>query len=229
MARKGWPVTLSIGAVTFLRPPPDVDFMIRRVDGLMYAAKRNGRGRIEHAVIADDLSYDEEQQQWMEKRATARVLCDRRARILYKVPSDDPTEFALVRDISAAGICLHLDRQYPVGALLIVESLSPGGRALLARVLRAEPDDGRWKHGCELSTQFKRRGTPLLAWRPSNRFIGWVSPVRNPPYALEAHTNFVTPGIATGGVGIGAELVLAPASGLPWSSAPCSQVMTWPV
>src|SRR5665213_4417312 len=81
MARKGWPVTLSIGAVTFLQPPPDVDLMIRRVDALMYAAKRKGGARIEHAVVHDALDHDEEQKQWLERRATARELCDRPARI----------------------------------------------------------------------------------------------------------------------------------------------------
>ena len=117
MVRKGWPVTLSIGAVTFLQPPADVDLMIRRVDALMYAAKRNGRGRIEHAVMADAVNHDEEPTEGMERRATARVLCDRQAKIRYKCQTDDPIEFAAVRDISATGICLHLEQQYPVGAL----------------------------------------------------------------------------------------------------------------
>jgi diguanylate cyclase (GGDEF)-like protein len=152
MARKGWPVTLSIGAVTFLRPPPDVDLMIRRVDALMYAAKRKGRARIEHAVVYDALDYDEEQMEWTEGRATARVLCDRPARIWCEGQEGAPSEFAAVRDVSATGICLLLDRQHAAGALLIVESLSPDCRALLARVVRVDPEQRRWKHGCELST-----------------------------------------------------------------------------
>ena len=142
MARKGWPVTLSIGAVTFLRPPPDVDLMIRRADALMYAAKRKGRVRIEHAIVHDALDHEEEQREWMDRRATARVLCDRPARIRQEEGEDAPTEFAAVRDISATGVCLHLDRKHPVDALLIVESLSPGCRALLARVLHTKAEEG---------------------------------------------------------------------------------------
>jgi diguanylate cyclase (GGDEF)-like protein len=152
MARKGWPVTLSVGAITFLRPPPDVDLMIRRVDALMYAAKRKGRARVEHAVVYDALSRDEENKQWMERRATARVLCDCTARIRPEGQANEQSEFAAVRDISAAGIGLHLDRKFPVGALMIVEPLSPGARTLLARVLHAAPDQDGWRHGCELST-----------------------------------------------------------------------------
>jgi diguanylate cyclase (GGDEF)-like protein len=162
MVRKGWPVTLSVGAATFLRPPPDVDWMIRRVDALMYEAKRQGRARIEHAVIHDALEQDEEQRRMMERRATARVLCDRQAKIRYKSQADDPVEFASVRDISSSGIYLHLDQQYPVGALLVVESLSQGERALLARVMRVEQVEGRWGHGCELSTHLSAE--ELYCW-----------------------------------------------------------------
>ncbi len=81
MARQGWPVTLSIGAVTFLRPPPDVDLMIHKADALMYSAKRKGRARIEYAVVHDALDLNQEKKEWLEKRATARVLCDRPAKI----------------------------------------------------------------------------------------------------------------------------------------------------
>ena len=154
IARKGWPVTLSVGAVTFLRPPPDVDLMIRRVDGLMYAAKRKGGGRIEHAVVHDALDSDEEKKEWLERRATARVLCDRPAKVRHEGRVGDPAEFARLRDISSSGICLYLDQHYPVGALLIVESLSPVGRVLLARVMRVDQESGGWRHGCELSTHF---------------------------------------------------------------------------
>jgi diguanylate cyclase (GGDEF)-like protein len=48
--KKGWPVTLSIGAVTFLSPPESVDSMIRQVDELMYSAKHGGKNRIRHEV-----------------------------------------------------------------------------------------------------------------------------------------------------------------------------------
>ena len=54
MARGGWPVTLSVGAITFLRPVSDVHRMIPAVDVLMYKAKRKGKGRIEYAVVRYD-------------------------------------------------------------------------------------------------------------------------------------------------------------------------------
>ncbi|MBO0698280.1 MAG: GGDEF domain-containing protein, partial [Zavarzinella sp.] len=53
MKEKGWPVGLSVGAVTFPRPGEDVDRMVQRADALMYGAKRNGKGRVEHAVAGE--------------------------------------------------------------------------------------------------------------------------------------------------------------------------------
>ncbi len=50
MREKGWPVTMSIGAVTFLSPPDSVDAMVRQVDELMYSAKSGGKNRIRHEV-----------------------------------------------------------------------------------------------------------------------------------------------------------------------------------
>src|SRR5207247_8628556 len=44
MARGGWAVSMSVGAITFLRPLYEVDQMIQRVDLLMYGAKRKGKG-----------------------------------------------------------------------------------------------------------------------------------------------------------------------------------------
>ena len=46
----GWPVTLSIGAVTFRNPPDSVDRMLRMADALMYEAKHGGKSRMRHAV-----------------------------------------------------------------------------------------------------------------------------------------------------------------------------------
>ncbi len=53
MARQSWPVTFSIGAVTFLRPPASADDMLRRVDELMYRVKREGKAGIRHAVFPE--------------------------------------------------------------------------------------------------------------------------------------------------------------------------------
>jgi diguanylate cyclase (GGDEF)-like protein len=43
MKKNNWPVTFSIGAVTFLTPPESVDKMIKKADDLMYSAKKNGK------------------------------------------------------------------------------------------------------------------------------------------------------------------------------------------
>jgi diguanylate cyclase (GGDEF)-like protein len=46
MEQTGWPVTVSISAVTFTRPPGSVDEVIRIADQLMYTAKRGGKNTI---------------------------------------------------------------------------------------------------------------------------------------------------------------------------------------
>lgn len=51
MQKNGWPVTFSIGAVTFLGQPETLEEMIRRADGLMYSAKNGGKNRIAQEVV----------------------------------------------------------------------------------------------------------------------------------------------------------------------------------
>jgi len=51
MGRKGWPVTFSIGVVTFRTPPDSVDGMIRVADAFMYSVKHSGKNRIQHQEI----------------------------------------------------------------------------------------------------------------------------------------------------------------------------------
>ncbi len=50
MRRHGWPVTLSIGVVTFARPPSTVDETLRKADQLMYAAKNSGKNSIRYEI-----------------------------------------------------------------------------------------------------------------------------------------------------------------------------------
>lgn len=50
MQANDWPVTLSIGAVTFHKPPGSVDQMLKTADELMYAVKHDGKSRIRHEV-----------------------------------------------------------------------------------------------------------------------------------------------------------------------------------
>jgi len=48
MKRHEWPVTISIGAMTFRDVPPSVDELVKRADELMYEAKRDGKNCIKH-------------------------------------------------------------------------------------------------------------------------------------------------------------------------------------
>jgi diguanylate cyclase (GGDEF)-like protein len=50
MRRRGWPVTFSLGVVTFRPPPPAVETILRRADELMYEAKGAGKDNIAHRV-----------------------------------------------------------------------------------------------------------------------------------------------------------------------------------
>ena len=51
MEKQAWPVTFSIGAVTFIRSPASVDDLIRLVDELMYKVKREGKAGVRHEVF----------------------------------------------------------------------------------------------------------------------------------------------------------------------------------
>jgi len=46
MRHQGWPITFSVGAVTFLSPPESVQAMVQRTDELMYSVKRTGKNRM---------------------------------------------------------------------------------------------------------------------------------------------------------------------------------------
>jgi diguanylate cyclase (GGDEF)-like protein len=50
MQKNRWPVTFSMGAVTFIRPPTTVDEILKISDNLMYTAKNNGKNAIRHEV-----------------------------------------------------------------------------------------------------------------------------------------------------------------------------------
>jgi diguanylate cyclase (GGDEF)-like protein len=53
MRQGRWPVTVSIGAATFEKPPASVAQMVEVVDRLMYSAKSSGKGRLEKRVIGE--------------------------------------------------------------------------------------------------------------------------------------------------------------------------------
>lgn len=46
-----WPVTFSIGAVTYLQPPESVEEMLKKVGDLLEAVKQGGRNGIRHEVV----------------------------------------------------------------------------------------------------------------------------------------------------------------------------------
>ena len=48
MSAKQWPVSFSIGAVTYPKPPASVDEIIRKADTLMYEVKHSGKNRLLH-------------------------------------------------------------------------------------------------------------------------------------------------------------------------------------
>lgn len=50
MARRGWPVTFSIGVVTFSEAPESLEAMIACVDDAMYSVKKNGKNRTAFAL-----------------------------------------------------------------------------------------------------------------------------------------------------------------------------------
>jgi diguanylate cyclase (GGDEF)-like protein len=51
MQRNAWPISFSIGAVTYVEAAESVNKMIQMADDLMYVAKRNGKNLIEHKVL----------------------------------------------------------------------------------------------------------------------------------------------------------------------------------
>ncbi len=50
MRDSSWPVTFSIGAVSYLRPPTSVEDAVRSADALMYEVKRSGKDRLLHTT-----------------------------------------------------------------------------------------------------------------------------------------------------------------------------------
>jgi diguanylate cyclase (GGDEF)-like protein len=48
--REAWPITFSMGGVTFTSPPPKVDEILRISDRLMYAVKNSGKNGIKHEI-----------------------------------------------------------------------------------------------------------------------------------------------------------------------------------
>ena len=52
MKDNGWPVTFSIGVLTYRDGPITVDELISRADDLMYSVKNKGKNAIAYAIYA---------------------------------------------------------------------------------------------------------------------------------------------------------------------------------
>ena len=158
MAAKGWPVTLSVGAATFVRAPVDVDVMIQHIDALMYQAKREGKNRICHEEVVPALAVPKPG----ERRTASRTAIERRAavRVLLNCPArvrpeqdDGVEESGTIRNISDDGLGLFAERAYPVGTVLMIEPYAAPlqSRPLVGRVVRVSNQKAGWFHGCQLS------------------------------------------------------------------------------
>jgi len=53
-ARERWPISFSIGVVTWLTPPRTVDFMLKQADDAMYAIKNSGKDHIAHLTLSGE-------------------------------------------------------------------------------------------------------------------------------------------------------------------------------
>ena len=52
MRNKGWPVTFSIGVLTYSDVPPSVDETIRLADNLMYSVKNSGKNAVSYSLYS---------------------------------------------------------------------------------------------------------------------------------------------------------------------------------
>jgi diguanylate cyclase (GGDEF)-like protein len=148
LAGRGWPVGLSIGAVTFPRPALDVDRMVQRADALMYSAKHKGKGRVEHVVAGNNAEPGS-----AERRALAQVVSVWTVRVREESEAGTGGEYATIRDITSECVRLSVSRKFPNGTLLIIEPMAADARALLARVTGADEERGGWAHRCSLAAR----------------------------------------------------------------------------
>jgi len=56
MQQKKWPVTLSIGMMTFLKSPDSVNDIMHQTDVLMYSVKAEGKDGIRHEVVQESIA-----------------------------------------------------------------------------------------------------------------------------------------------------------------------------
>ncbi|MDQ1592540.1 MAG: hypothetical protein QOG71_3167 [Pyrinomonadaceae bacterium] len=54
MREYGWPITFSIGVVTWTTPPRTVDLMLKQADEAMYEVKNGGKNRVTHLKLSGE-------------------------------------------------------------------------------------------------------------------------------------------------------------------------------
>ncbi len=162
MARAGHGVTVSIGAVTFLSPAWDVDRMVQQIDALMYAAKRRGKNRVEHVTLRDVGDLENGSALRLERRAIARTVCRRTARVRQDGEDAAADVPATVVNLTGQGIALRTDRLFAVQSLLVIEPLAHPAKPVLAKVIHVAPSAGGWLHGCELPIEMS--GEEVAGW-----------------------------------------------------------------
>jgi diguanylate cyclase (GGDEF)-like protein len=59
-AENGWPISFSVGVVTWTTPPRTVDMMIKQADDTMYEVKNTGKNRIAHLKISGEPAAEAE-------------------------------------------------------------------------------------------------------------------------------------------------------------------------
>ncbi len=53
MKEEGWPITFSIGAISYANVPESIDEMLKRADSLMYSVKKSSKNTIRHDQVSD--------------------------------------------------------------------------------------------------------------------------------------------------------------------------------
>jgi diguanylate cyclase (GGDEF)-like protein len=51
MKERNWPISFSMGAVTYKKPPPSYEDLLKKCDLLLYSVKRKGKNALEHEVF----------------------------------------------------------------------------------------------------------------------------------------------------------------------------------
>lgn len=73
MESRGWPVTFSIGMVTYNVPPESVDEMLKKADDMMYSVKSDNKNGLKHVIVNEGRQHPNdrsEAQGWIKSNAS---------------------------------------------------------------------------------------------------------------------------------------------------------------